>query len=540
MNLKMDNRMKTMKYILAALLSAMALVSCNDWLTLGPIDYYGSESYWKTEANFDSYIDGMHKNMRDQAWTHTIMAGELRGGTHIDGTSSDGSSVSYADIITQTFDEDHTGLSNFGGYYGPITNVNLFIARLNATDVVPEAKKATYLGIAHGLRAFYYFDLFRLYGTVPLRLTADVVEGELDPLKLYMARSEAADVMAQIKEDLQKSLDYFGSANTIPYGKSYWSKAATEVLAGEVYLWSAKVATGNQSAGGAADIAKAKTYFTNVMNNYGLSLQGNFADVFSVTNKLNSEVIFAIHYGEGEATNALADYTYMSDGRGITMEQLDATGHRFGDPFGLNAAGIQRYQYLDNIFLSFDPNDTRRDATFKASYSKSVYEQTGNLEMVGTHVCKNIGYTNDAGVHQFIGDFMYYRLPLVYLSLAEIANYEGNGADVAKYVNLVRKRAYGSKWNEATYGYTAGSFTANELAILGEKDREFLQEGQRWHDLRRMTLTKDGKHLVFCPEANPKNNGRPILEESQSHKLLWPIDKTVMNSDKELKQTPGY
>ena len=47
MNLKMDNRMKTMKYILAALLSAMALVSCNDWLTLGPIDYYGSESYWK-------------------------------------------------------------------------------------------------------------------------------------------------------------------------------------------------------------------------------------------------------------------------------------------------------------------------------------------------------------------------------------------------------------------------------------------------------------------------------------------------------------
>ena len=121
MNLMMDNRMKTMKYILAALLSAMALVSCNDWLTLGPIDYYGSESYWKTEANFDSYIDGMHKNMRDQAWTHTIIAGELRGGTHIDGTSSDGTSVSYADIITQTFDEDHTGLSNFGGYYGPIS-----------------------------------------------------------------------------------------------------------------------------------------------------------------------------------------------------------------------------------------------------------------------------------------------------------------------------------------------------------------------------------------------------------------------------------
>lgn len=143
-------------------------------------------------------------------------------------------------------------------------------------------------------------------------------------------------------------------------------------------------------------------------------------------------------------------------------------------------------------------------------------------------------------MHQFIGDFIYYRLAWVYLSLAEIANYEGNGADVAKYINLVRKRAYADNWDADEFGYTAGDFTANELAILAEKDKEFLQEGQRWHDLRRMTLTKDGKHLVFCPEANPKKNGRPILDEAQSHKLLWPIDKNVMNSDKELKQTPGY
>ncbi len=525
----------------AVSLSALTLVSCNDWLNLGPIDYYGSESYWKTEANFDSYIDGMHKNMRDQAWNHTIIAGEIRGGTHIDGTSSDGSSVDYADMIMQNFDEDHTGLSNFGGYYGPITNVNLFLARLQETDVVPADKKALYLGIAYGLRAFYYFDLYRLYGGVPLRLTADVVEGELDPLKLYMARSEPADVLAQIKDDIQKSLDNFGTANTIPYGKDYWSKAATEALAGEVYLWSAKVATGNQPAGGAADIAKAKTYFTNVMNNYNLSLQNNFADIFSVKNKLNSEVIFAIHYGEGEATNSLGSYTYMSDGRGLTMEQVDENGVRFGDPFKLNTAGIQRAQYIDNMFLSYDPDDTRRDATFKASYSANEYAASGKIVLYGTHVCKNIGYTNDAGVHQFIGDFIYYRLAWVYLSLAEIANYEGNGSDVAKYINLVRARAYGDNWNAATYGFTAGDFQTNELAILAEKDKEFLQEGQRWHDLRRMTLTKDGKHLVFCKEANPKKNGLPILNEStEAYKVLWPIDKNVMNSDKELKQTPGY
>ena len=45
-------------------------------------------------------------------------------------------------------------------------------------------------------------------------------------------------------------------------------------------------------------------------------------------------------------------------------------------------------------------------------------------------------------------------------------------------------------------------FTDNELAIFNEKNKEFIQEGQRWWDLCRMTLTKGGKHLVFCKEAS--------------------------------------
>ena len=181
--------MKQLHYILGALLSVAALVntSCSkDPLDLGPLDYYGSGSYWKTEANYDSYIVGLHKNMRDQAWTHNVIISELRGGSYLIGTSTDGTGVSYGDILSQNFDAEHTGLSNFGDYYGKITNVNLFITRLEATDVVPEAKKNQYLGIAYGLRAFYYFDLYRTYGNVPLRLTVEVIDGEINPVNLRM------------------------------------------------------------------------------------------------------------------------------------------------------------------------------------------------------------------------------------------------------------------------------------------------------------------------------------------------------------------
>ena len=98
---------------------------------------------------------------------------------------------------------------------------------------MPENKKNYYLGQAYGLRAFYYFDLYRVYGGVPIRLGVEVVEGELDPLKLSLGRAKPSEVMAQIKKDLDTSLQYFGEQSGFdPYGhgnKVYWSKAATNV-----------------------------------------------------------------------------------------------------------------------------------------------------------------------------------------------------------------------------------------------------------------------------------------------------------------------
>ena len=151
---------------------------------------------------------------------------------------------------------------------------------------------------------------------------------------------------------------------------------------------------------------------------------------------------------------------------------------------------------------------------------------------------KNIGYINSNGVRQWLGHYFLYRLPWVYLSLAEIANMEGDNTKVEEYINKVRQRAYGENWS-SEIAFTAGDFTTNELAILHEKDMEFVQEGQRWWDLRRMTLTKGGRHLVFTPEASI--DGNPILNEaSEAHKVLWPLDKGLLDNDDALEQTPGY
>lgn len=513
--------------------------SCNDSLDLAPIDYYGSGSYWKTEAHASGYIDGIHKHLRDAAFQHTITFGELRGGHYITGVSGDGSSVSGGAIASQNFDTNNTGVSKFGDLYGRITNLNLFIARVTDADYIGEEKKNYFLGIVYGLRAFYYFDLYRIYGGVPLRLGIEVVDGELDPTKLYLPRATPLDVMTHIKSDLQKSLDHFGNVNHFnPYGmgnKVYWNKAATEALIGEVYLWNSKVTTGNNTAN-LSDLATAKQHLLNVANNYGLSLQDNFADVFDTRNKANSEIILAVRFAEGEATNAFGQYVYNIGTGQTTNDAYLVDGTLFVDPLRIAGSGsMQRYEYVEELFNSFDLEDSRRDATFLAAYNK---DEDDNLVFRGTHVRKNIGAINNSGIRVWTGDMVFYRLSWVYLTLAEIANMENDNAKVEEYINLIRERAYGENW-APEFEFEAGDFTTNELAILAEKDKEFVQEGQRWWDIRRMTLTKGGTPLVFTQQAS--FNGAPILNPStEAHKVLWPLDRALLDNDDALEQTPGY
>lgn len=547
---------------------SMGIVSCADNLDLSPIDYYGASNFWTTEAQAIGNISAMMQQFRGYNFQTVITYGEIRGGAYtLETTGSDGASLYSQYLREQNLSATNYGVANFGDYWGLIANANLFIARVEDADYFSSEDTKNYcLGIVYGLRAYYYFLLYRAYGGVPLRLTPDVVDGNYDATSLYMPRAKASEVMEQIKLDIATSLDYFGDQTSFDFdgdsknAKYYWSKAATEMLAGEVYLWNSKVTVGDQVAD-KNDLSIAKTYFQNVINNYGLSMQDNFEDVFNVNNKQNSEIIFAFQCDEDEVTNAIP----VNYGYGII------TGYTIGTAYDINgnlwdnpdqiASTQQRYQYSNALWYQFDEEDTRRDITFSTSW----HDQAATL-LRGTFVRKNLGGISSATNYRaYDGDQPIYRLPLAYLSLAEIANMEGNSADVENYINLVRQRAYGENWDPSVYAYKAGSFVENEVAILHEKDKEFVQEGQRWWDVCRMSVsTECGEtdHLVFHNEGhvaygltiteNMKELNassweeaseitvKPILETSNAYRVLWPIDSSTLGSDPTLEQTPGY
>ena len=308
MNLNMKKYIRTLMLGTFLGTGLMSTSSCSDILDVTPEDWFSAYSFWQTQSEFEGFVSAVSNQFRANYPANILFyAGELRAGG-FELTTIDGSGILNSSVIQNIYDETtNYQFSNFGGYYGFIANLNELIYRCDNTTVLSNDVKNGLLGIAYGWRAYAYFQMYRMYGGVVLRLTPDVVLGEYDPTQLYKGRATAEETLTQIKSDIQQSLDYFNSS-TYVYNSGaadyYWSKAATEMLAGEVYLWSGKVSTGDHVAA-AEDVATAATYFDNVINDYGYELQSDYFSVWTTPH--NSESIYSICYSD---ENDGAYYTY--------------------------------------------------------------------------------------------------------------------------------------------------------------------------------------------------------------------------------------
>ena len=159
--------MKKIFYILSICVMTILQPSC-DALDLAPEDYYGAGNFWKEASQPKAFMLGLHAQLRSY-YDMFYTLGELRGGTQRVGTSSLNTSLNYADIRSQNISEDIPGISNWNGLYSPIMQVNHFIQEVeNGCTFLDDATRSRYLGQAYGMRALYYFMLYRTFGGVPL------------------------------------------------------------------------------------------------------------------------------------------------------------------------------------------------------------------------------------------------------------------------------------------------------------------------------------------------------------------------------------
>ena len=315
-------------------------------------------------------------------------------------------------------------------------------------------------------------------------------------------------------------------------GKGYWSKSATLILKGEVYLWS-----GRQMGGGTGDYSTAKAALQDLQQNGNLKLQDKFTDVFAYGNKENSEIIFAFKSIKDEFT-MWKDYNWrnnMVPQREYMANYCDESGTPFMEIPGYNFHGLMRYQVKkDHYWKTFRENDSRLTGTLKAVYQK---QEDGSIKYIAPFAYKFQGTTLEgSNERNWLDDYPIYRYADALLLLAEAKALLGE--DPSTEINAVRERAYGSEYfnahkNEVAYPNDKGSFYNDNPfeggdenvmeAILKERLREFFFEGKRWYDLRRF-----GNQYVLK------------YTTAQESRLLWPINEDALTNNPALKQTPGY
>lgn len=520
--------MKKIIYIISLCVSTVLYTSC-DALDLTPEDYFGSGNYWKNEAQVAGYMTGLHAQLRSN-YDMFYVLGEIRGGTQRVGTSSENTSLNYANLRSNIIDQDRPGISDWYGLYAPIMKINLFIQHVeNDCSFLGDTDRKHYLAEAYGLRALYYFMLYKTYGGVPIVTEVELLNGKVTANKFYVDRSTPEATLAFIKNDIHKSEDKYDDITVANnYDKTLWSKAATLMLKAEIYMWSAKVTITGHKATGAEDLKVAKAALNQLIGKF--NLLPDFGSVFSTSNRNNKEIILTLHFADGEATNWGAQFLYQDavfigqvygrDGQKIQNDTLNLKG----------TGGVFRNEYTQAFWSAYDVKDTRRDATFLEYYTKPEMD----AESFGCVLKKCIGSINSNNSRIYDTDVIVYRYADALLMMAEVAN--GLGEPCSDYVNEVRKRAYGD--NYAGHEYTDGSFEANELAILHERDKEFVWEGKRWFDVVRM---QDASHqsLAFSASANYPAT-KALIATNEAYKLLWPLDINTMTINPLLKQTPGY
>lgn len=512
--------MKKYIKIFAVMVALFGTTACNKYLDLAPEDYFADGNYWQNDAQVENFMTGIHNQLRDQQFQF-FRLGEMRGGGLIS-IAKFPVSLNELNIIDQNLTEVSPGLGAWAGFMNPILQINLFIERVNGINFLAEEKKNILLGQAYGLRAFYYFHLLRTYGAVPLRLTPDVLVGRPDAVALRLARSTESEVLAAIKSDVSQSLVHFG--NTQAANKAYWNLNASRMLKGEVYLWSAKV------YGTVADLTEAKDALNAVT---GYSLVPDFKNV--IKTKENSEIIFTLPFAFNEAqSSSSASFLYdLPNFSGLYYKDtVDLRAVALVDPLTLQqttAQTIQRYGYKYELFQAFDLADTRRDVTFYDFYAidRSVTPQKVTVRNVVLN--KFLGTINN-NIRNYTDDWPIYREADRLLLLAEIANAQGQNP--LNYIQAVRNRAYN---NTDPTPFVNGTKDANEIAIFEERMKEFVWEGKRWYDLRRMKF--DNKPLVFSSLSHSYGVLNPV---TKAYMVVWPIGRDVWTNDPLVIQTLGY
>ncbi|MFA8433187.1 MAG: RagB/SusD family nutrient uptake outer membrane protein [Marinifilaceae bacterium] len=521
------------KYILlAAVALGATMTSCVDDLDTTPIDpdYKSGD---KIYVSAESYKQGLAK-----LYGSFVLAGQEGSGGNADIAGGDPGSTVYTRLlyycqelttdeaivawndgdIKEFHNQKWTAGNGFVGnmytrLYLTIGFINQYlrdtepgklISNLTAED---EKNIHTYRAEARLLRAMVYYNALDLFGSVPILTEQDPV-GNFKP-----DQKTKKEVFAFVESEVEAVVDQLSEPGNHEYGRidkgAAWALLARMYLNAEVYINEAKYTECIENC------KKLFPYY---------SLNSSYAELFMADNHLRTnEMIFAF------ACDGLSSQTY-----GATTYIVHAA---IGGDYKPADAGINSGwggNRVTSAFVNkFDLDKDQRAMFFSEGQSLEIDKVSEFTEgyMLVKYTNKNSDGTNGSDDTYVDTDFPMFRLADAYLMYAEAVLRGGNGGtkgEALALVNQIRTRAYGD---------VSGNISDADLTldfILDERAREL-----SWECMRRTDLIRFGK-FSKSDYVWPWKGGIKEGKSVDSHFNLFPIPLSELNSNSNLKPTPGY
>ncbi len=457
------------------------MLSCKkSILEVVPEDRIDRRTFYSTDAQVIIAVNGVYATLRgDYGNLNLFVMREARsdnGQLNPNGQSEQ--------ISLDAFKETSGNLLVLDGW----TNMYRTISLANA--VIENGPKATgdkalidrAIAEAKFIRGLTYFQIARLWGQAPLRLTVTDVENPIVP------SSTMADIYNQIVKDLTEA------SSVLP--ESYPGGASKEVGRATKYsalalLGKVELQRGNKAA--------SVTALRQVLGKY--SLQINYADLFKAGNDNQPESIFEVNFNPANQTGLglPANFVYQSE-----FTRL-----------GIKANGTTQPAVIPttSIINAYEPGDLRKAATIAISVAENK-----------PYIKKYIDPAAAAQGHDI--NLLVIRYADVLLSLAEAL---GEGTEAYGLINQVRTRAGLGPISAATPGMFIDK-------IMQERRVEFAFEQERWFDLLRLPAAQT---LSIMSAQLTQQQGMPATVLITS--LLFPIPKPEIDlGGGQVKQNPGY
>ncbi|MBO0934922.1 RagB/SusD family nutrient uptake outer membrane protein [Fibrella sp. HMF5335] len=564
---------------------ALTTVACKDTFLEVPVTGQLSGSQLSSKAGVEGSLIAAYSVLNGRgdrlASASNWVWGGIRGGDANKGT--DPGDFSTINPI-QRFETISTG--DVGGTwqrkYEGISRANATL-RLLASPIpdLTAADKTRITAEAKFLRAFYYFELKRLYNMVPyIDETVDYGTGiEKVP--------NNADIYPKIEADLKAAYDNLPEKQAAVGRVNKW--AAASMLA-KVYLYEKKY-------------AEAKTLFDLIIANgktsngkkYGLVPK--YADLYKASNDNNEESIFAIQAAAntGSTNNANPEfdlnYPYNTGPNGPgNCCGFNQPSFEFANAFRTDAKGLP---LLDGSYNT-GANQVKNDM---GVLSKEAFTpDAGNLDPRIDHTIGRRGipyldwqdhpgadwirnqpnggpyspkkytyYKSDRGSLQDNSswtpgytalNFTIIRFADLLLMAAEAEIEAGSLTKALEYTNMVRGRAANAAGfvvradgkpaaNYVINLYPAAQFATKEAAraaVRFERRLELGDEGQRFFDLVRWGIAEPtiNAYLTYEGTKLPTTLGGARFKAQKDEYLPIPQSQIDLQGKDVLAQNPGY